>query len=118
MPSGQASLQGAIASLPDVEVVKTFQNDIFSGAYVKTETHDIASIQALPDIVNVWHNHVVKLDPVKVARSFSDDAASANYSTHHTTGVNRLHENGVFGEGAKVGVVDSGIQYSHPAVSF
>uniref|UniRef100_L2G722 Serin endopeptidase n=1 Tax=Colletotrichum fructicola (strain Nara gc5) TaxID=1213859 RepID=L2G722_COLFN len=113
---GQASFQGAIASLPDVEVVKTFQNDIFSGAYVKTETHDIASIQALPDIVKVWHNHVVKLDPVKVARSFSDDAASANYSTHHTTGVNRLHENGVFGEGAKVGVVDSGIQYSHPAL--
>ncbi|KAJ0383579.1 hypothetical protein COL922a_010196 [Colletotrichum nupharicola] len=100
---GQASLQGAIASLPDVEVVKTFQNDIFSGACVKTETHDVASLQALPDVVKVWHNHVVKLDPVKVARSFSDDAASANYSTHHATGVNRLHENGVFGEGAKLG---------------
>ncbi|KAF4821126.1 Minor extracellular protease vpr [Colletotrichum siamense] len=113
---GQASLQGAIASLPDVEVVKTFQNDIFSGAYVKTETHDVASLQALPDVIKVWHNHIVKLDPVEVARSFSNDAASANYSTHHTTGVNRLHENGVFGEGAKVGVVDSGIQYSHPAL--
>ncbi|KAJ0368273.1 hypothetical protein COL26b_010924 [Colletotrichum chrysophilum] len=107
---------GAGLKVNKIYVVKTFQNDIFSGAYVKTETHDIASIQALPDIVNVWHNHVVKLDPVKVARSFSDDAASANYSTHHTTGVNRLHENGVFGEGAKVGVVDSGIQYSHPAL--
>ncbi|KAJ0274775.1 hypothetical protein COL940_009172 [Colletotrichum noveboracense] len=113
---GQASLQGAIASLPDIQVIKTFQNDIFSGAYVETETHDVASLQALPDVVEVWHNHVVKLDPVKVARSFSDDAASANYSTHHTTGMNRLHENGVFGEGAKVGVVDSGIQYSHPAL--
>ncbi|KAF5509911.1 Methyltransferase fsa4 [Colletotrichum fructicola] len=107
---------GAGLKVNKIYVVKTFQNDIFSGAYVKTETHDIASIQALPDIVKVWHNHVVKLDPVKVARSFSDDAASANYSTHHTTGVNRLHENGVFGEGAKVGVVDSGIQYSHPAL--
>ncbi|KAI8276305.1 hypothetical protein K4K60_007839 [Colletotrichum sp. SAR11_57] len=94
---------GAGLKVNKIYVVKTFQNDIFSGAYVKTETHDIASIQALPDIVKVWHNHVVKLDPVKVARSFSDDAASANYSTHHTTGVNRLHENGVFGEGAKLG---------------
>nr|XP_036587162.1 Minor extracellular protease vpr 7 [Colletotrichum truncatum]KAF6797893.1 Minor extracellular protease vpr 7 [Colletotrichum truncatum] len=113
---GQASLQNNVASLPYVEVIKTFQNDLFLGAYVESETHGVEGLLALPQVVKVWHNNKVQLNPPNVTRSFSDDAASANYSTHHSTGVHKLHESGIFGEGVKVGVVDSGILYTHPAL--
>ena len=34
------------------------------------------------------------------------------------TGVDKLHEAGVLGKGAKVAIVDTGVWYMHPAVSF
>lgn len=110
------SLQGGVTTLPDVQVVKTFHSELFSGAYVESESQGVDSLLALPDVARVWQNRVVELDPFNVSKSFADDAASAEYSTHHTTGVHRLHERGFFGEGVKVGVVDSGIQYTHPAL--
>ncbi|KAF6796384.1 subtilase [Colletotrichum sojae] len=110
------SLQGGVTTLPDVQVVKTFQSLLFSGAYVESESQGADSLLALPDVVKVWQNRVVELDPFNVSKSFADDAATAEYSTHHTTGVHRLHEQGVLGKGVKVGVVDSGIQYTHPAL--
>jgi hypothetical protein len=32
--------------------------------------------------------------------------------------VSKLHEQGIFGEGVRIGVVDTGIYYLHDAVSF
>jgi hypothetical protein len=57
------------------------------------------------------------LAPLEPA-SFSDAAAASNYTTHNATGVSKLHERGIYGQGVKVGVVDTGTWYDHPAVSF
>lgn len=43
-------------------------------------------------------------------------AASANYSVHAQTGVDKLHAQGIYGEGVVIGVVDTGTQYTHPAL--
>lgn len=34
------------------------------------------------------------------------------------TGVDKLHEQGILGKGVKVGIVDTGTEYTHPAVGF
>ncbi|KAI0645827.1 subtilisin-like protease [Trametes meyenii] len=35
-------------------------------------------------------------------------------STHILTGVNKLHAEGIFGEGVKVGIIDTGIDFTNP----
>jgi subtilisin family serine protease len=33
------------------------------------------------------------------------------------TGVDRLHDEGIMGKNVKIGIVDTGLDYNHPAVS-
>ncbi|KAK7917421.1 subtilase [Apiospora marii] len=77
---------------------------------------DIASYSSAPHIANVWPNRKVKLEKPVDSQSFSDDVRAAEYTTHRATGVDKLHKAGVLGEGVKVGVVDTGVWYKHPAL--
>ncbi|KAH7316466.1 peptidase S8/S53 domain-containing protein [Stachybotrys elegans] len=99
----------------DIVVVKSFESDVFSGASIETETHNTDSLLGLEGVVRVWPNHIISLAPLDPV-SFSDSAAAANYTTHNTTGVSKLHERGIFGKGVKIGVVDTGTWYDHPAL--
>lgn len=38
------------------------------------------------------------------------------YSPHLMTGVDQLHSEGVLGKGIIVGVIDTGVDYNHPAL--
>ena len=38
------------------------------------------------------------------------------YPPHALTGVDKLHTQGVFGEGIIVGVIDTGVDFTHPAL--
>ncbi|GKT44887.1 minor extracellular protease vpr [Colletotrichum spaethianum] len=49
-------------------------------------------------------------------RTFSEDVSAANYTIHGITGVAKLHEQGILGKGVKVAIVDSGVDYDHPAL--
>ncbi|KAG8791007.1 hypothetical protein FRC12_010397 [Ceratobasidium sp. 428] len=42
--------------------------------------------------------------------------APDNYPPHKMTGVNGLHAKGIFGKGITIGIIDSGIDYTHPAL--
>ena len=104
----------SLAGKGDIRVRKTFSSDIFSGASIETETFDLDGLNALPEVANVWRNSIYKLEPLQAqVASFKplDDFV------HNTTGVSKLHAAGVLGEGAVVGVVDTGAWYEHPAVS-
>ena len=46
-----------------------------------------------------------------------EDTMLLNYSMHQWTGVDVLHKQGIRGKGAVVAVVDTGIDYTHEAVS-
>ncbi|KAI8296117.1 Minor extracellular protease vpr [Colletotrichum sp. SAR 10_98] len=114
----------ASSGLPGLRVVKQFDSDIFPGIAVECDHGCTAeSIQSSldgsdgePVVASVYKSQMLQLLPTVEGESFSDDAAAVNYSVHGLTGVQNLHEDGILGEGAVVAIVDSGVQYTHPAL--
>jgi subtilisin family serine protease len=107
---------GGLFARDDLKVVKSFDSSIFSGATVETDVLNLDSLARLPNVARVWPNIPVQLDPI-TAELHADASSSGDYSTHVTTGVSKLHEMGYFGEGVKVGVVDTGVYYDHDDVT-
>ncbi|KAH7347189.1 peptidase S8/S53 domain-containing protein [Plectosphaerella cucumerina] len=85
----------------NVELAQSFTSEIFHGASFDLENaieEEIEQIQNLPEVKNIWPATYLKLD------------------VKPTTNVTRVHEQGILGEGVIVAVVDSGIDYTHPAL--
>ncbi|OTB06028.1 hypothetical protein M426DRAFT_319392 [Hypoxylon sp. CI-4A] len=112
---GQANRRDGLAAAQGIKIVKSFNSPIFSGASIETDSHSIDGLQAMPDVLRVWPNDRVTLAPIKpqVINGLPDNL---NYTTHNVTGVSKLHASGIYGKGAKVGVVDTGTWYNHTAL--
>ncbi|TDZ38013.1 Subtilisin E [Colletotrichum spinosum] len=105
-----------LSSTGDIRVLKTFDSTLFSGASVETEKHNLDSLRALPDVVEVWPNSKAHLiAPVKRQVAVEPGAADT-HAVHWATGVDELHSQGVTGKGVKVGIVDTGVWYKHRAL--
>ena len=103
---------------PNISVVDNYDNAIFTGASIKTDVYNIDSLQALPGVARAWVNKRVKLAVTTNATTAIFPAPQIlNYTTHNVTGVSAVHAKGFLGQGVKVGVVDTGTWYLHPAVS-
>lgn len=99
-----------------VPVVTSWENEVFRGAAVNSESHTLESLLDMPEVARVWYNREIPLDNAGLTNTFTDDAEYLRYSTHRATGVDALHEEGITGQGVKIGIVDSGIDYTHDAV--
>ncbi|KZW01273.1 subtilisin-like protein [Exidia glandulosa HHB12029] len=107
----------------DAHRVRTHVNvtsDIFVGtSFTLTDEDDeinTASLARVDGVLNVWPVETIALDPIETAPLATGDDALAlgNWTSHATTGVDKLHAKGIFGKGVKVGVVDTGVWYDHP----
>ena len=89
--------------------------NIFNGASITVNSeHDGHALAKVPGVKNVWHVSIYDMPKSqKVTTKATDPAA---ISDHHMTGVDVLHEKyKLTGKGVKVGVIDTGIDYNHPA---
>ncbi|KAI9164185.1 subtilase [Paramyrothecium foliicola] len=107
--------RNSLASRSDIRVRKTYNSAVFSGASIETESLDLDGLIALPEVANVWRNGIHKLEPLQVEAKAAP-FKPLDYIVHNTTGVSKLHDAGILGEGAVVGVVDTGAWYEHPAL--
>ncbi|KAL0936199.1 serine endopeptidase [Colletotrichum truncatum] len=98
-------------------VVKTFNSPVFKGISIESDSETTETLSSIDNVDSVWPSRLIKLDPSpKASLSKRDAAAVPIRDIHKSTGVYRLHEAGILGEGAKVAVVDTGIYYNHPAL--
>ncbi|KAK1511272.1 subtilase [Colletotrichum costaricense] len=99
-----------------IRVLEAFDSPLFSGASLETNNHTLESLLILPDIVAVWPNmQAYLIAPVK-RQVAVDPTATAAHAVHWATGVDELHQQGVRGQGVKVGIVDTGVWYKHTAL--
>lgn len=95
--------------------MKQIKSSVFSGVSVQTVEHTTLSLEEIVPVSHAWRSHKIKLMPNVEVSNFASGVT--NYSVHAMTGVDKVHASGVLGKGAKVAIVDTGVDYSHPAVS-
>ncbi|KAF2796259.1 peptidase [Melanomma pulvis-pyrius CBS 109.77] len=118
-----------IAAEPRVDL----NHELFRGASFRIDAKDdnqgtVDVIQSFQAVKKIWPVRLYS-NPAKVIGTLDNlgsllTAPSANqkrsisdsFSTHVMGGVDKLHDEGFTGEGLFVGVVDTGIDYNHPAL--
>ncbi|KAI9150720.1 Minor extracellular protease vpr [Paramyrothecium foliicola] len=104
-----------IGDVSGIAVVKSFNSQVFCGAAIQTNDYSAEDLLQFSPISRVWENQNVYLPTTPELRlSNIDDAPFI--SPHAATGVDRLHDQGIKGKGAKVGIIDTGIAYTHEAL--
>ncbi|KAL5906603.1 hypothetical protein ACKVV1_011002 [Pyricularia oryzae] len=110
-------VEASLTSLEGIAIRSSFDSPIFQGASVEVaDGLDVKGLAALPNVARVWRNEIVALEEAAPGEFFPDDAAAIKYDVYSATGVDRLHAAGILGQGVKVGVIDTGVAYRHPAL--
>lgn len=104
----------------DFDVNKEYDlSGLFTGASLTINSApDAVALDDIPGLKAIYPITLFKRpDPVSkhVVSSPQDPAIiPAKFSTHVMTGVDKVHARGFFGKGIKIGILDTGIDYTHP----
>ncbi|KAF8465937.1 peptidase S8/S53 domain-containing protein [Kalaharituber pfeilii] len=89
---------------------------IFEGtSFQVDENTRLEDIQNLEGVKSIWPVQRIKVPQPKVVAT-GDGASEPSWTSHARTRVLDLHKKGYLGEGAVVAIVDTGIDYTHPAL--
>ncbi|KZV95486.1 subtilisin-like protease [Exidia glandulosa HHB12029] len=104
----------------DFQLHKEWNSDIFTGAVIElAQLQDVAHLHTIPQVRSV--RRVTVYDGPKVVHGFVPDGPSDpklpggdRQSTHVMLGVDKARERGLTGKGIRIGVIDTGVDYTHP----
>lgn len=120
--SDYTAVQASIAAQPGTTILRVFDSDVFAGLSVESTNHNVDTLSTIASVAQVWTSKLVKLSTSSPSRTWAASdtvvtaAQSANYSVHAQTGVDKLHAQGLYGAGVVIAIVDTGTQYTHPAL--
>lgn len=99
-----------------------YSSPLFTGASFSIhESPDaIARLKSLPNILNIWpvkRFEILQSGDANAKQNLSPDTLeSRNWNPHAHTGVAALHAKGLSGQNITIGVIDTGVDYTHPAL--
>jgi len=110
---------------------QNFTSEFFHGAsfeIVNGTNETLAGLEELPSVARLWPVDLVTI-PKSVAAAEEDQSSDRlakrqdrpypdweNIHPHLLTNVDRVHEQGYDGSGIIVAIIDSGVDYTHPAL--
>lgn len=123
----QESADSFMSTLSDANVDATLRlslshGPIFHGASFKVADESADMLDALYSmnaVKNVWplrlHTHKAVIHD-KFTRDVLQKRDDDTYSTHVMGNLDKLHDQGLYGTGIRIAVVDTGIDYTHPSL--
>lgn len=93
------------------KIVREFSN-AFNGVAVQLPASQLDALTQSSTVKAVWPNLPVYLDPIEAVQA--DDVGIMMHDSIPHLGVDQLHQMGITGQGVKVAVIDTGIDYNHP----
>ncbi|TCZ78757.1 hypothetical protein E0485_06670 [Paenibacillus albiflavus] len=103
------------ASLNGINIKKNYEyTNVFNGMEVTVPANQVPQLAQLPGVKAIHVNHTYYEIPLQDGTSL--DAASPNYEALplQQIGVDYAWSQGYTGKGLKVGVIDTGVDYTHP----
>jgi subtilisin family serine protease len=94
------------------EIKQTFQN-VFNGMAMTIPTNQINTLLETGVVKRIWKDNVVQLPKGELVSQDATTGKAMPPALPHL-GVDKLHNEDVKGQGIKVGVLDTGIDYNHP----
>ncbi|WP_299744550.1 S8 family serine peptidase [uncultured Rossellomorea sp.] len=98
-----------------IKVNKEFKH-AFNGVAIEIPQNQIKELLDSEIVKKVYVDEEISIDPPPPVEAASDEEKSspARVEILPQIGVDKLQEEGITGEGIKVGVLDTGIDYNHP----
>ncbi|CAE6485798.1 unnamed protein product, partial [Rhizoctonia solani] len=103
------------------KVTKEYAEDLLTGVAVTLDSDadllKLAQANGVQSITPVYLHPPPKPVYQETLEATVDATAPKDvFSTHRMTGVDKLHNEGYYGKGIKIGIIDSGVDYMHPAL--
>ncbi|QRV81567.1 minor extracellular protease vpr protein [Ceratobasidium sp. AG-Ba] len=92
-------------------------SQIWNGVTVQVDDpSDLVKVAQAAGVTSINRNYLHDLPKRVAAAELPSPGTTDTLSTHPMTGVDKMHAKGVFGKGIIVGLIDSGIDYTHPVL--
>ncbi|WP_163099053.1 S8 family serine peptidase [Peribacillus alkalitolerans] len=92
--------------------VKRLYKNAFNGVAIELPANKVKALLQSNSVKAIWSNEEVHVEPPVQKGASSNENKETGMLTY--PGVDKLHAEGLTGEGIKVGVIDTGIDYNHP----
>lgn len=97
------------------DITQTYSTT-YVGVAMTLPASDLEELATASQVLRIWPDEEVQIDPV-VSEKLRANASTRMNVTVPALGIDSLHAEGINGEGIKVGILDTGIDYNHPDLS-
>lgn len=94
------------------EIKNTYEN-VFNGVAMTIPTNQINTLLETGVVKRIWKDNVITLPKIESLNEENSTSKAVPPALPHL-GVDKLHDENISGQGIKVGVLDTGIDYNHP----